>query len=60
MLEVFSYDSIEIFQYTDAKRAKELEEEELRRQEQAAKDQADAGSPREETGKHYIFNFKNP
>jgi hypothetical protein len=28
-----------------------VEEEEIRRQEQAARDQADAGSPREETGK---------
>lgn len=44
--------------FTEAKRAKELEEEELRRQE-AAKDQADAGSPREETGKHEIYGFKS-
>ncbi|XP_070506050.1 spectrin beta chain isoform X5 [Chironomus tepperi] len=33
----------------EAKRAKELEEEELRRLEQVAKDQADSGSPNEET-----------
>jgi hypothetical protein len=43
--------------FTDAKRAKELEEEELRRQEQAAKDQADAGSPNEETGKICALNL---
>lgn len=42
----------------DAKRAKELEEEEIRRQEAAARDQADAGSPREETGMFIIFNYK--
>ena len=45
------------FKFTDAKRAKELEEEELRRQEQAAKDQADSGSPNEETGKICALNF---
>ena len=32
-----------------------MEEEELRRQEAAAKDQADAGSPGEETGKIYLL-----
>lgn len=44
------------FKFTEAKRAKEIEEEELRRQEQAAKDQADAGSPNEETGKIFALN----
>ena len=29
----------------------------MRRQEQAAKDQADAGSPHEETGKIFAINF---
>lgn len=42
-----------IFQFIDAKRAKELEEEEARRAE-AARDQADAGSPHE-TGKLIFY-----